>query len=125
MWVRLRRTLLYCDGANIANVVINADELGSLHNPESVFLLIRDVAKELQPPSEELALIRIIQSTSAFARVLLIRVVDGERLVGDIGHGAYVAVAGVENLVYFSERSSIGPFGVENRRLTFAAVVLV
>ncbi len=57
------------------------------------------LAKELQPPREELAFIRIIQSTSALARVHLIWVVDGKRLVGELGHGADLTVAGVEYLV--------------------------
>lgn len=91
-------TFLNSDGPYAAHVVINTDQLRSLDHPELLLVCRGQAAKELQPECEQLTFIRIVKQAGALAAVRLRWIVNGQRLVADIGHCTNSTISLVEDL---------------------------
>jgi hypothetical protein len=79
-------------------MVFNALQHGLLYSPELFYVRIGQTTEELEPESKQLALVRIVESTTAFAGVSLVRMIHRQGLVLDGRYGAHLTFAFIEDL---------------------------
>lgn len=89
---------MHSNGPYVAYMVVDALQHGLLYSPELFYVCIGQTAEELEPESKKLTLVRVVEPTSAFAGVSLVRMIYRQGLVLDGRYGAHLAFAFIEDL---------------------------
>lgn len=93
-----RHTSLHSHWSNSSLIILIFNQLRPLDLPKSILVLFRKIAKEVEEVGDELSLIGIIDPVFVLALVRLVRVVDGEIHIADLGDSADFAFSLIEDL---------------------------
>jgi hypothetical protein len=96
--LQFRNTFLDSDWPNASHVIFDTYKLWPLDFPQKILVFLGNTAKEVEPPSEELSFIWIIQSSSSFAGVGLLRIIDMKRLIFYVRNGTNGTISSIKYL---------------------------
>jgi hypothetical protein len=96
--LHFRSTFLDSYRPNASHVVLDTNKLWSLDLPQQILVFLGNTTKEVEPPSEELSFIWIIQRPRSFAGVGLLRIIDLKRLIFYVRNGTHGTISGVKYL---------------------------
>jgi hypothetical protein len=97
-YLQFRNTFLNSDWPNASHVIFDTYKLWSLDFPQKILVFLGNTTKEVEPPSEKLSFIWIIQSSRSFAGVGLLRITDMKRLIFYVRNGTDGTISSVEYL---------------------------